>query len=107
MTPVTSAPQSLTARAMTLTVSGARQAARLASNIAGIATQWAEMKRVGLDAAREAREAAERATLVADCAAVAAKDDTIRALAADALAAAARAIEADPRVTAAVAAFGG
>ena len=107
MTPAISTPQSLTAKALTLTVAGARQAARLASNIAGIATQWAELKRVGMDAACDAREAAERARLVADCAAVASKEDTIRALAADAWAAAARAIEADQRVTAAVAAFGG
>ena len=88
------------------TVSGARQAAQIASNIAAIATQWAEMTRVGLDAACEARDAAERALLVADCAAVATLEDTIRACAADAWAAAQRAIEADQRVTAAVVALG-
>ncbi len=85
-----------------LTAAGAEQAARLASNIASVATQWATLRCIGLEAAQEAREAAARARLVADCAAVASTADTIRACAVDAWVAAQRAIDADHRVTAAI-----
>ena len=105
MNPTTSTAPSLSSKAFALTAAGARQAARLASNIAGVATQWAEMKHVGMDAAHDAMEAAERALLMADCAAVASQEDTIRALAADAWAAVQRAMDADARVTVAVAAL--
>lgn len=106
-TPSTTIPHTITTpqpstNSAPLTAIGARQAARLASNIAGVATQWANMTKVGMDAAREAREAAERALVLADCAAVASLEDTIRACAADAWAAAQRAIDADHRVTEAV-----
>ena len=105
MNPTTSSTQTLSVKSANLTLAGARQAAQLASNIAGVATQWSEMKRVATDAAHDALEAAERASLMADCAAVASKEDTIRALAADAWAAVQRAMDADRRVTQAVAAL--
>lgn len=86
----------------TLTASSARQAAMLASNIAGIATQWSELRNAGAEAAREARSAAERAQTLAEDAARATSEHQVRALAADAWAAAQRAIAADRRVTMAV-----
>ncbi len=105
MNPTTSSIQPLSVKAANLTLAGARQAAQLASNIAGVATQWSELKRVASDAAHDAREAAERALLMAECAAVASKEDTIRALAADAWASVQRAMDADQRVTQAIAAL--
>jgi hypothetical protein len=105
MNPTSNTSPSLSSKAIALTAAGARQAARLASNIAGVALQWSEMKCVAQDAAHEAVEAAERASLMADCAAVASQEDTIRALAADAWAAVQRALEADTRVTLAIGAM--
>ena len=105
MVPTTRTTQTLSFQAAHLTIAGARRAAQLASNIAGVATQWSEMKRVGMDAAHDAFLAAERALLMADCAEVASQEDTVRALAADAWASVQRAMDADQRVTAAVAAL--
>lgn len=87
-------------------LAGAERAARLAANLADVATQWAEMTQVGLDAARDAREAAALARAVADSAKLSPSADLIRALAADAWLAVRRALEADSRVVAAVSALG-
>lgn len=95
--------QHTTAATYALTVAGARRAATLAANIASLALQWAEIQKKGLEAAHEAMEAAERARVMAECAASATQESTVRALAADAWAAAQRAIAADRRVTLAIA----
>ncbi len=102
MTPMITTFEKPTTQSNTLTASGARQAAMLASNIAGLAAQWSQMHHAGVEAASDAMEAAERARLMAECAAVATSESTIRALAADAWAAAQRAIAADRRVTLAI-----
>jgi hypothetical protein len=91
-----------TETAYALTVAGARRAATLAANIASLALQWAELQQKGLEAAKDAVEAAERARVMAECAASATQESTIRDLAADAWAAAQRAIAADRRVTLAI-----
>jgi hypothetical protein len=92
-----------TATTCALTVAGARRAATLAANIASLAMQWATLQQKGLEAAADAMEAAERARVMAECAASATQESTVRALAADAWDAAQRAIAADRRVTLAIA----
>lgn len=87
------------AEADLLTVPGARRAAMLAANVAGIARQRALRTSLGLGAAGEAVAAAELALRMADEAATTDDRPTMRARAAEAWAAAQRAIAAERRVT--------
>jgi len=105
MTPQIRSFEKLTVNS-TLTASSARQAAMLASNIAGLAMQWSELRNAGATAASEAVQAAEYAWSLAESAACATSEDEVRLFAADAWSAAQRAIAADQRVTVAVAATG-
>ncbi len=88
-----------------LLLAGAQRAARLASSIAEVATQWAESAHAGLDAARDARDSAVLARLVVENASPTQTDDAIRVLAADAWEAVQRAIDATQRVSRAVSAM--
>jgi len=87
-----------------LTLAGAQSAVQLATSIADVATRWAESARVGLEAAREARDAAVLARLVVENAGSVPSDDSLRLLAAEAWEAVHRALEATQRVTRAVSA---
>lgn len=87
-----------------LLLAGAQRAARLASSIAEVATQWAESSCAGLDAARDARDAAMLAGLVVANAGSSPSDDSLRIVAADAWEAVQRALDATQRVTRAVSA---
>lgn len=86
------------------TLAGARSAVQLASSLAEVATRWAESARAGLEAARDARDAAFLAQLVVENAASPSSDDAIRLLAAEAWEAVHRALDATQRVTRAVSA---
>jgi hypothetical protein len=88
-----------------LLLAGAQRAARLASSLAEVATQWAESAHAGLDAARDAREAAVLAECMVANAGPASTEDSVRLLAADAWEAVHRALDATQRVTRAVSAI--
>lgn len=88
-----------------LLLAGAQNAARLASSIAEVATQWAESAHAGLDAARDAQDAASLARLVVENAGRVPSEDSLRLLAADAWEAVHRALDATQRVTRAVSAI--
>lgn len=83
---------------------GAQRAARLASSLADVATQWAESAHAGLDAARDARDAAVLAECMVSHAHPDTPEESVRLLAADAWEAVQRALDATQRVTRAVAA---
>lgn len=83
---------------------GAQRAVRLASSLAEVATQWAESAHVGLEAARDARDAAVLAECMVSHAGPGATEESVRLLAADAWEAVQRALDATQRVTRAVAA---
>ncbi|MEQ1831684.1 MAG: hypothetical protein ABL977_01430 [Candidatus Eisenbacteria bacterium] len=87
-----------------LLLAGAQRAARLASSLAEVATQWAESAHAGLDAARDARDAAVLAECMVSHARPGSTEDAARLLAADAWEAVQRALDATQRVTRAVAA---
>lgn len=87
-----------------LLFAGAERAARLAATIAEVATQWAESAHAGLEAARDARDAAVLARLVVANAGPVQSDDSLNVLAAEAWDAVHRALEATRRVTLAVSA---
>ena len=84
---------------------GAQNAVRLASSLAEVATQWAESAHAGLDAARDARDAAVLAHSMVANAGPVPSEDTLQLLAADAWEAVHRALDATQRVTRAVSAI--
>ena len=88
-----------------LLLAGAQRAVRLASSIAEVATQWAESSHAGLEAARDARDAAVLAGLVVANAGPSPSGDSLRIVAADAWEAVQRALDATQRVTRAVSAI--
>jgi len=87
-----------------LTLAGAQNAAQLASSLAEVATRCAESAHVGLDAARDARDAAVLARSVVENAGPVQSVDALQLLAAEAWEAVHRALDATRRVTRAVSA---
>ena len=103
LNPATTEPATSAADPIVM-LAGARRAVRLASSLAEFATQWAESAHAGLDAARDARDAAVLAECMVAHAGPATSEDSVRLLAADAWEAVYRALDATRRVTRAVSA---